>query len=211
MITFPPVSFGRRPCGRWAQPTRRACRLWFVCLLVWSPPGLPGWPNLAGLLQVRADDHRVAVKTPGTTAKAERGGREIVAEPVGFPASRGAVGRATAAEPLYAKFCQRCHGEDGRGTAVRDIFPKIPDFIAAGWQKQRSDVQLMASILAGKGVSMPSFRKHLSNDQVRDLVAYVRGLALRPAQDSGDDSERRFRALQQDFHDLDQVSADFKE
>src|SRR5205807_293064 len=43
--------------------------------------------------------------------------------------------------------------------------------------KQRSDAQLLASILEGKEPDMPSWRKKISEEQARSLVAQVRAFA----------------------------------
>ena len=70
--------------------------------------------------------------------------------------------------------CGSCHGEDGRGGPGREFLRKTPDFTDATWQARRSDRQLIASILNGKGSDMPAGGDRLSREQARDLVAYIR-------------------------------------
>ena len=74
----------------------------------------------------------------------------------------------------YRQFCVKCHGADGTGNAVREQFPKIPDFTKTRWQMARSNPQLLVSIREGKGTMMPPFGDRLSNKQTSDLVAFVR-------------------------------------
>jgi uncharacterized membrane protein len=71
----------------------------------------------------------------------------------------------------------KCHGADGTGSQVRDRLPETPDFTDASWQGRRSDAQLLASILDGKGKEMPPARGKLSEEQARSLVAYIRAFA----------------------------------
>jgi mono/diheme cytochrome c family protein len=82
--------------------------------------------------------------------------------------------RTAAAHELFLKRCVKCHEADGTGRKSRDRLAAIPDFTKAAWQARRSDAQLMASILDGKGDDMPSWRGKISQDQARALVAYVR-------------------------------------
>jgi uncharacterized membrane protein len=46
----------------------------------------------------------------------------------------------------------------------------------AQWQQQRTDPQLLRTVLNGKGTEMPAFRDKLREDQARSLVASVRAL-----------------------------------
>ncbi|MCI0457714.1 MAG: c-type cytochrome [Gemmataceae bacterium] len=71
----------------------------------------------------------------------------------------------------------KCHGADGTGSPARGDRPEIPNFTKASWQARRSDAQIMASILDGKGLGMPPGRGKISAEQARGLVAYVRAFA----------------------------------
>ena len=77
---------------------------------------------------------------------------------------------------LFEQHCAKCHGTDGAGTPARGLLPEIPDFTEGSWQAQRSDPQLMASILDGRGQGMPPMRGKISEARVRGLVGYVRSL-----------------------------------
>lgn len=67
-----------------------------------------------------------------------------------------------------------CHGPDGKGGAVRIAMPAIPDFTNGGWHQARSNSQLVASVLNGKGTLMPSWQGRISPGQARDLVEFLR-------------------------------------
>jgi len=74
---------------------------------------------------------------------------------------------------LYKSKCAACHGADGTGTATGKKLG-THDFASPDVQKM-SDDDLAKAIADGKG-KMPGYRKSLSDQQVKDLVAYVRSL-----------------------------------
>ncbi len=69
--------------------------------------------------------------------------------------------------------CAVCHGIDGHPTA-RGAKLKTPDLRTPEIQ-QLSDDELTAKVVAGQK-RMPSFRKQLTEAQVRLLVTYIRGM-----------------------------------
>jgi mono/diheme cytochrome c family protein/uncharacterized membrane protein len=91
--------------------------------------------------------------------------------------SAPAAARAPAVRKLFRQHCAKCHGADGKGSAARGLMPDIPDLTKASWQRRRTDAQLLASILDGKGTDMPAMSSKLSKEQARGLVAYVRAFA----------------------------------
>jgi mono/diheme cytochrome c family protein len=129
-----------------------------------------------------------------------------------FP-SRMSASSATgtsAARALFGQRCVTCHGADGKGSLARGLLPEIPNFTAASWQRQRSDAQLMASILDGKGQGMPPVRGKIGEEQARGLVAHVRSFAsttanpaTRQQQDPGLASfNERYLRLHQEMDEL---------
>jgi mono/diheme cytochrome c family protein/uncharacterized membrane protein len=94
------------------------------------------------------------------------------------PAARQPPAPARAATPadreLFRQHCVKCHGADGTGKLVRAEQSEIPDFTDASWQARRTDAQLLASILDGKGKQMPSWRGKINEEQARGLVDHVR-------------------------------------
>jgi mono/diheme cytochrome c family protein len=131
------------------------------------------------------------------------------------PVQGAAPPAAGEAAALYRRFCQGCHGADGkgaRGGAVKDL----PDFTQASWHGQRTDVQLVVTILEGKGSGMPSFSERLGEAKAKALVAHLRSFAPdRPKAPAGapspageTDFDARFRQLQ---NELDELKRQMKE
>ncbi len=68
---------------------------------------------------------------------------------------------------LYSRNCATCHGDDGKGT-----LPGVPDF-TRGEGLFQSNENLLRVIRDGKSV-MPAFKGILTDDEIRDLIAYLR-------------------------------------
>src|SRR5215470_4225787 len=83
-----------------------------------------------------------------------------------------ATAKADTGEATFKAKCAMCHGPDGKGETPTGKSMKVKDFSSEDVQKM-SDADLSAAITNGKG-KMPPY-KTLSADQVKDLVAYVRG------------------------------------
>jgi cytochrome c6 len=77
------------------------------------------------------------------------------------------------AASLYKAKCAGCHGADGSGSAMGKKLG-AHDFHSAEVQKM-SDDELKTAIAEGKG-KMPGYKRSLSEQQIKDLVAYVRSL-----------------------------------
>jgi mono/diheme cytochrome c family protein len=75
---------------------------------------------------------------------------------------------------VYRSACLQCHDSDGRGQAMRDTFPTIPDFTNPGWHASRTDEDLGRSILHGKGRGMRPMKKKLGSLDVMQMVSFVR-------------------------------------
>jgi cytochrome c6 len=78
------------------------------------------------------------------------------------------------AAATYKTKCFMCHGADGKGTPT-GIKMGAHDFTSADVQKQ-TDAQLTETINKGKG-KMPPYAGKLKDSEIKDLVAYIRGLA----------------------------------
>ena len=91
------------------------------------------------------------------------------------------------ARKTYLRLCQYCHGADGRAQANPDFeAPSLRD--PSQWSYGTSDGELFVSIRDGAGHEMPPFRKQLKDDQIWQLVLYVRSIGprdLRPDQGGG--------------------------
>jgi mono/diheme cytochrome c family protein len=74
------------------------------------------------------------------------------------------------AAATYKAKCAMCHGADGKGgkMGTRDF--------ASPEVKAETDAQLIGIITKGKA-KMPSYDGKLKEAEIKDLVAYIRGLA----------------------------------
>ncbi|MEK6288441.1 MAG: cytochrome c [Acidobacteriota bacterium] len=74
---------------------------------------------------------------------------------------------------LFKAKCAACHGSDASGNTKMGKTLKLRDLRSAAVQGQ-SDAQLFNIISKGKG-KMPAYGKSLSQEQIHQLVAFIRG------------------------------------
>ena len=79
-----------------------------------------------------------------------------------------------ATEKLWKTKCQSCHAADGSGNTPAGKKVGARDLRAPEIQKQ-SDAELFEITKKGKD-KMPAYDKKLTDEQIKDLVAYVREL-----------------------------------
>ncbi len=95
-------------------------------------------------------------------------------------------GQAEEGQPLYTRYCARCHGADGRGGPMVTMLPVRPRNLAdQTYMQTRTEEQLFEVIKHGGGSqglspTMPGFSQQLSDSQVWDTVAYIRTFAGAP-------------------------------
>ena len=75
----------------------------------------------------------------------------------------------------YKAKCVTCHGADGKGDTPAGKSTKVRSFADAEVVKA-SDDDLAGIIEKGKG-KMPGYGKSLKPDEIKDMVAYIRGMA----------------------------------
>jgi cytochrome c6 len=93
-------------------------------------------------------------------------------------AAFGLLGSSLAAQDVattYKAKCAACHGADGKGDTPVGKKMGLKDFASADVQKMTDD-ELTAVISDGKE-KMPSYKKSLKPDQIKELVGFVRSLA----------------------------------
>ena len=87
--------------------------------------------------------------------------------------SVGERGRA-----IYLERCAVCHGPQGRGDGPEAPFlsPRPASLISAG-TSVKSDAEFLAVIANGKPrTAMPAWKDRLSEEQRREVLAYIRSL-----------------------------------
>ncbi len=70
---------------------------------------------------------------------------------------------------VYEMHCQTCHGIDGQS-----LEPGVPDF-SRGESLFVPDVELVRNLREG-AAHLPSYRGLLSDEELRDVIAYIRTL-----------------------------------
>lgn len=85
---------------------------------------------------------------------------------VSMPALAGNVFKG---QDVYTQKCAMCHGQDGKG-----MMHGTPDF-TLGQGNLLPNNQLANVIRTGKGV-MPGFMGQLQDEQIADVIAYIKSL-----------------------------------
>ncbi len=104
-------------------------------------------------------------------------------EPAGFrlngDAQRGKAG--------YLKRCALCHGDsgDGGGKLAKGLNPKPTAFTTPGLLAKRTDWELYLAVrdggqAVGLAPTMSGWGKIVSDQEIRDMTAFVRSLAPAP-------------------------------
>ncbi|HXV85033.1 MAG TPA: cytochrome c [Candidatus Binatia bacterium] len=90
---------------------------------------------------------------------------------------------AEAAPELFRDLCSVCHGVGGKGDgpSAQGLEPKPADFTNCKVMSKDSDEVLFKIIKgggqsAGRSTVMPAWGDSLSDQQIRDLVKFIRGL-----------------------------------
>ncbi len=79
---------------------------------------------------------------------------------------------------MYGYDCAMCHGDkgDGKGDMASD-YKNVTDFTNPDSLKNRTDGELFYIIRNGEGENMPGEGDRAKDDQVWDMVNYIRSLA----------------------------------
>ena len=84
---------------------------------------------------------------------------------------------------LYGQFCASCHGQSGKGDgpAATALNPKPRDHTDKAYMSKLADEDLLKVIKnggasVGKSPLMPPWGASLKDDQIQDIIAYVRTL-----------------------------------
>jgi len=86
---------------------------------------------------------------------------------------------------LYTNFCASCHGDTGKGDgpAGRALPARPADHTNGAVMNQMNDKFIVDIItkggsVVGKSSFMPGWGGSLNDNQIRDIVAYIRSLAV---------------------------------
>jgi mono/diheme cytochrome c family protein len=100
--------------------------------------------------------------------------------------SDGAAPAGLARDPargreLFLRYCSGCHGPDGRGEA-KTFQPNVGNLAVKELMDQLPDEYLFTVIknggaAVGKNAAMPAWKRQLSDQDVWDVVSFVRSLA----------------------------------
>lgn len=84
---------------------------------------------------------------------------------------------------IYSTTCIRCHGVDGKGDGQMKFTPPVADLTSSAVQG-KLDARLFKSVHDGRqNTAMGAWREALTDDEIWDVLAYVRTLA--PEQTGG--------------------------
>ncbi|MFQ5469904.1 MAG: c-type cytochrome [Gammaproteobacteria bacterium] len=86
---------------------------------------------------------------------------------VGFWSSGVFAADPSAGKKIYITQCQNCHGANGSSP-----IPGTPDF-SRGERLMQADLTILANIKQGKNM-MPAFQGMFTDNQILDLIAYLR-------------------------------------
>lgn len=100
-----------------------------------------------------------------------REGAMSAAKPPRLTVPTQATPATEATKELYLRLCQACHGPDGK-SPLKDL-----SFVDRTWKHGTKTSDMAEVISEGvPGTLMVSFRKQLTESEIRDLARYVRAL-----------------------------------
>lgn len=95
-----------------------------------------------------------------------------------------AEGDAAKGEHLYKAYCVQCHGLKGDGKGVNAVTMEVQprDHTDSKEMGARTDDDLFKAIKHGgvavnKSILMPNWDENLTDDEIRDVIAYLRVLS----------------------------------
>jgi mono/diheme cytochrome c family protein len=89
-----------------------------------------------------------------------------------------AGGDAHRGQAIFLQYCQGCHGPDGRGGG-KGFMPHVGPLARKGYietlpDEYLADVIAEGGAAAGKSAFMPSWKTTLSQQDIADVVAFIR-------------------------------------
>jgi mono/diheme cytochrome c family protein len=101
--------------------------------------------------------------------------------PIMLPAAI-AAGDARHGEAIFLQYCQGCHGPDGRGGG-KGFMPHVGPLARRGYietlpDEYLADVIAEGGLAAGKSAYMPSWKATLTQQDIADVVAFIRTFVI---------------------------------
>lgn len=93
----------------------------------------------------------------------------------GKPSADSSQPRIEKGKTVFVKHCAGCHGAEGKGDGYK-LLGADPANLTSPATKKKSDALLLTTIHEGK-TSMPSWKVRLSEQDSRDVLAYIRTLS----------------------------------
>jgi mono/diheme cytochrome c family protein len=92
--------------------------------------------------------------------------------------------RATPAQRLYLTHCATCHGANGEGSWRASLFLMRPGNLADSRAMDSLSDEYLFLLIRNGGATlgkpgMPAFGYHLTDDEIRELIRYLRTLPKR--------------------------------
>jgi mono/diheme cytochrome c family protein len=143
------------------------CRLAFAVILAASASACDRPPSADSLKEWTPVDHHSTDDDKLGGAASPQSGRA----PAASAAAGGDLGQLV--DITLRQQCTTCHGPMGRGDGQMGPMVQAPDLTRADWQSKISDVEMVATIRAGRN-RMPSF--NLPDPVLSGLVARIRSL-----------------------------------
>lgn len=84
-----------------------------------------------------------------------------------------------AGKKAYDRRCAECHGDTGKGDGMagEGMTPAPANLIDGAWEHGSSDGEIFTVIRDGSGDGMKSFKSKLTEQQMWEVVTYVRSLS----------------------------------
>jgi len=146
--------------------------------------------------------------------------RRFTNEPAPVHNLKPIIGNTKHGAQLFAKHCAACHGingQGGKGTGVtfsrpRDLPIIAPALNNIGFLKSASDAMIKKTLEEGReGTPMVSFLKQgLEEQDINDIVAFIRSYELQPAKDTLD-SDEPYSLEFESSHSLDKTVENLKQ